>query len=87
MLHQVQEERQVGGVEPLEQGQHVAAVDRVEEIVGVLDALADALEAQHFAERVLPQERVQLGVADLGTAIESGGVDATRPPDSSRPGT
>jgi hypothetical protein len=66
VLHQAEEERQVGGIEPLEQRQHETTVHRVDVVIGVLDAFADALEAEQLGQRVLAQELDELGVRDFG---------------------
>ena len=49
MIHQAYVERQVGARDVLEEREHVGARGGVEEVVGVLDALRDALQALQLA--------------------------------------
>ena len=65
MLHQAQEERQVGGVDPLlVDGQDEAAALGQEAEVGVLDPLGDALERNRRPQLVVGEEGVQVGSGD-----------------------
>ena len=67
MLHQPDEERQVGFPYPLLiEGQDVGAVGGMEKEVRVLDALGDALEHQRRADVEAGEEGLQLGVGDVG---------------------
>ena len=66
MIHQAEEERQVPGVDALfVERQDVLAARRGQQVVGVLDALGDALEGVGFADVVFGEEGLELGVADF----------------------
>ena len=55
VCHEVEVIRQFGAAETLEQGQDIAAQRRVDEIVGVLDAGADAFERLKLAHRIVAE--------------------------------
>ena len=66
MVEQAQEERQVLRVHAFFiEREKVLPVRRGEQIVGVLDALGDALQRIGLADVVLREKGFELGVADL----------------------
>ena len=67
MLHQPEEEREVGFRDALlVERQDVVAGLGAEQKVGVFDALGDALEGEERAEIVGAQKRLEVGIADIG---------------------
>ena len=67
MVHQAEEERQVGLVDALlVDGQDELTLLGVQQIVGVLDALGDALVGQQLADVVAGDEVSQLVVGNFG---------------------
>src|SRR6266404_5904267 len=67
MRHQAEEERQVAlGDAPLIQRQDEIAGRRVQQEVGILDALGDALVGQQLADVVCPQKFRKLVGGDVG---------------------
>ena len=64
--HQVEVERQLLRRQALEQGQHVAALGRGDEVVAVLDARLDRLAGDQAPDRVVGEPRRQLGFGDVG---------------------
>ena len=78
VLHQAEEERQVGLPHPLlVQREDEGAAARVQEVIGVLDPLGDALAGQHRADVVGGDERRQLLVRDL--RVDGHGYSAASP--------
>ena len=66
MVHQAEEERQVLRVDALfVERQEVLPRARGQQVVGVLDALGDALEGIGFADVVFGEKCFELGVADF----------------------
>src|SRR4029079_10057147 len=66
VVHQAEEERQVARIDALfVERHHVLAARRGEHVVGVLDALGDALEGLRLADVVVLEKGLELGVADL----------------------
>ena len=93
MLHQAEEERQIGRRHPLlVEGQEERALLGVHQIVGVLDALGDALVGQQRAQIVAGDELSQIVVGDFGVNRHDGsvpqsavdGLKARRPPRAAR---
>jgi hypothetical protein len=71
VLHQPQVEGQLLGGEALEQRQHITlqmavALAAVDEVVGVLDARADAAQRRELPEGEMVQQSLGLGGADFG---------------------
>jgi hypothetical protein len=67
MLEQAEEEGQLRLVHPLLiEGEDVEAPLRVQEVIGVFDALGDALERQHAADVVAGDESVEFFFAHFG---------------------
>ena len=67
VLHQPEVERQVAGLDALfVEREDERAPRRVHDVVGVLDALGDALEGQQLAQAIAGDEARQLLVADFG---------------------
>src|ERR1700737_1154983 len=67
MRHQAEEERQVAlGDAPLIQRQDEIAGRRVQQEVGILDALGDALVGQQLADVVITQKFRKLVGGDVG---------------------
>ena len=57
--HQIQVKRQLGRRQLLEQGQHITTAAGGDEIVGVFDTRADALQVAQFADVVILQPVAQ----------------------------
>ena len=73
MLHEAEEERQVDGRHPLlVEGQYVLALLGDEQVVGILDALGDALQRNHAAEVVALHEGIELLVGKIGIYRHAG---------------
>jgi hypothetical protein len=67
MVHQTEEERQVLARHALLiQRQDVVALADLQQVVGVLDALGDALARHHRADAVTGDEGFELVVRDFG---------------------
>jgi hypothetical protein len=67
MLHQREEERQIGRLDAaLVEREDVTARLGAQQIVGVLDPLGDALARAHLADRVLGDEGAQLVIGNVG---------------------
>ena len=66
MLHQFQVEGQLLDRQPLDQGEDPAALGRVNEVVGVLDARGDGFDSQQLAGIVLGQPVLELLIGDDG---------------------
>src|SRR5579862_8930279 len=67
MVHEREEERQVSGVHPfLIERQDEGAALGAEKIVGVLDALGDALAGDRLAKCVVGEEGSELVVGNVG---------------------
>ena len=77
MLHQAEEEGEVGRVDPLlVEGEDELALLGREQVVGVLDALGDALDREHGAEIVAADEGLELLIGEIGVDRQAG---LTRP--------
>jgi hypothetical protein len=67
VLHEAEKERQVVRPHlPLVDGEDIAVAVGLEQEVGVLHPLGDALERERHADVVAGQEGLQFGVADVG---------------------
>ncbi len=67
MLHQPEKERQILWIDALfVEGQNERTLRRMHQIVGVLDALGDALARQQAAQVIGTDEARELFVADFG---------------------
>ncbi len=67
MLHQPDEEGQIGGADPLlVQRQNELTLGRAQKEIGILHAFGDALERRDLAEVVEGEKGVQRLVRDLG---------------------